>query len=232
GVDSEIILRVYKDLGIPIDIYIFRYENGLNIREFNHAINVCLLLGVDYTIIDFNLQKFFENDAYDFWKKVYCGTSGRLPHMKFAEYVDEIPIFGSGEPYWIRKDNGSWVFEFDEDARSWALYYQTINRSVICDWYEYNPEIILSYMNTSGMIDLLNDQVPGKLSTNSSKSVFHKELWPDIHVRPKLVGFEGVMMPGKKSKPDFMLAFEKEFIDGKIFPKKFYYTQDEIVNFL
>ena len=28
GVDSEVILRCHKELGIPINVFIFRYENG------------------------------------------------------------------------------------------------------------------------------------------------------------------------------------------------------------
>ena len=41
GIDSEIILRVYHDLKIPINVYIFKYENNYNHKELAHAFRIC-----------------------------------------------------------------------------------------------------------------------------------------------------------------------------------------------
>ena len=37
GIDSEIILRVYLELKIPINVYIFKYENDYNLLEYTQA---------------------------------------------------------------------------------------------------------------------------------------------------------------------------------------------------
>jgi len=232
GIDSEVILRVYKDLKIPINIYIFKYENNYNRREYNQAIKICEALNVKYRVIDFNVQKFFENDAYDIWSKCFANSSGWLPHMKMTEYLDGVPIFGSGDPYWRKQDNELWMFEIDEGAKFWTTYHTAINRDAICDWYEYSPEIILSHMNLPKIDNLINNRIPGKLSSFSHKSIIHKDYWPDIDIRQKLVGFEGDMYPSPNSKPDFMLAFENEFIKGKTDTITIRYTAEQLRSIL
>ena len=221
GIDSEIILRVYHDLKIPINVYVFRYENNYNHKELAHAFRICEELNVTPKVIDFNLEKFFEQEAYDIWTKCYSNTSGWLPHMKMTEYLDGTPIFGSGESYWRRTSRDMdhvypWVFEFAEGPKHWAVYHKTIGRPAITDWYEYSPELILAHTKLPRVQDLINDRIPGKLSINSSKALIHQEWWPTVEVRSKMVGFEGDMNPGVESKPKFMLDFGIKNIITKV----------------
>ena len=63
GIDSEVMVRTFKDLGIAHNTFIFRYEDDLNIRDINSSIQICQTLNIPYKIIDFNLSKFYEQDA-------------------------------------------------------------------------------------------------------------------------------------------------------------------------
>jgi hypothetical protein len=232
GIDSEVVLRIYNDLKIPINVYIFKYENNYNYREFNQAIKVCEALGSNYTVIDFNLEKFFENEAHSIWSKANCRGSGWLPHMKMTEYLDGTPIIGSGDPYWVRTSKDltmqhPWVFEIDEGAKAWTVYHKHIQRNVVADWYEYSPEMIISHLNLPLIQDLLNDRIPGKLSSFSSKAVVHKEIWPEVTIRPKLVGFEGDKPAGYYNKPNFMLEFDTMYCTD-VSSKKYYFTEKEL----
>lgn len=232
GIDSEVVLRIYNDLKIPINVYIFKYENHYNYREFNQAIKICEALGSSYEVIDFNLEKFFENEAYDIWTKVNCKGSGWLPHMKMTEYLDGIPIIGSGEPYWIRTSRDTtikqpWVFEINEGAKAWTVYHKNIQRDVVSDWYEYSPELLVSHTELPLIQDLINDRIPGKLSSFSSKAVVHKQIWSDIDIRPKMVGFEGNNNPGYLSKPNFMIEFDNIYSKDAA-SKKYYFTEQEL----
>lgn len=238
GVDSEVILRVYLELKIPVNVFIFKYENNYNYREFNLACKICESLNVKYKVIDFNLQKFFENDAYDMWKIAFFDNANWMVHNKLIEYLDNIPIIGSGEPYCYRVERdyskkSNWVFQLDEACRSWALYHKTIGRSVITDWYEYSPEIIVSFFQLQRVRNLLNDMIPGKVSTISSKALIHKDRWPEITIREKLTGFEGDMIwNGRNSKPKFMLEFDEKYINNKVSSKKFDYTEEQILDLI
>lgn len=227
GIDSEVILRVYRDLKIPINVFIFKYEDMLNYREFKHAVKLCTDLNINHTVIDFNVKKFFENEAYDIWKKCYCNSSGWIPLMKMTEYLDNTPIIGSGDSYWKIQENGNWMFEIDEGAKFWTLYHKKIGRVAVTDWYEYRPEIIISHMCLPRIQKLITNQQPGKLSSFSNKSPVHKDYWNDIVIRPKLVGFEKDKPAGKNSKPEYMLEFERQYTD-KVESKTYRYTSDEI----
>jgi hypothetical protein len=236
GVDSEIILRVYKDLGIPINVYIFKYENDYNLIEYTQAIKTCNDLNVIPKIIDFDLQKFFENDAYDIQQKIFAAESGWLPHMKLTEYCDGLPILGSGNPYVRRTSRDMtkkypWVLELDEKCHHWAVYHKTINRPCITDWYEYSPELLLSYFNLPFVQQLVNDEVPGKLSNESTKVQVHQDYWPDLDPRQKLVGFEGPRPD--KSSPEvqpFMLEFGKQYIRGVVTARSYIFSKEELFN--
>ena len=237
GIDSEIILRVYHDLKIPINVYIFKYENNYNHKELVHAFKVCEELNVTPKVIDFNLEKFFEQDAYDIWTKCYSNSSGWLPHMKMTEYLDGTPIFGSGESYWRRTSRDMttkhpWVFEFAEGPKHWAVYHKTIGRPAITDWYEYSPELIVAHTRLPMVQALLNDMIPGKLSINSSKAIIHQEWWPTIEVRSKMVGFEGDNDPGVMSKPKFMLDFGVKNIVAKVRSNTYVYSEEKLLTLL
>jgi hypothetical protein len=230
GVDSEVILRCYLELKIPINVFVFRYENNYNLPDVTHALRICKELNVTPTVIDFNLQKFFENDAYDIWTTGYYLNSGRLPHMKMIEFMDNIPIMGDGEPMWIFKNN-EWKFELDEVCHSQSIRCKTIGRSVIADWYEYSPEVIISHMKHPMIQELMQTPSTPKQYVET-KYQLHKQLWNSIEIRTKYVGYEGNLKPGmNSSKPSFMLEFNKLYNDHRS-STSFYYTKQELINAL
>jgi Queuosine biosynthesis protein QueC len=221
GIDSEVVLRCYHELKIPINVYIFKYEDDLNKLDVACALSTCNELGITPKIIDFNLKKFFENDAYDIWKNVYSFSAGWLPHMKMTEYCDGIPIIASGEPYARRTSRDwtnthSWLFEIDEASHHWGVYHNTIGRKAITDWYEYSPEVTVSYFQLPYVQRLIYDKIQGKLSNISSKAIIHQEYWPTLAERIKLIGFEGPVPDKEKQFPDFMIDFEKRTSRGVI----------------
>ena len=235
GVDSEVVLRTYLDLKIPVNVYIFKYENDYNLPDYTQATRICRELGVTPIVIDFNLEKFFENEAYDMWTKIYAPSSGFLPQLKMADYLDNTPIYATGDPYWRRKSKdwtqpAEWSFLLEEAYHLWALYFKTIGRTAITDWFEYSPELIMSYNQLPYVQELINDRIPGKLSTVTSKGIIHKEYWPTLELRNKLVGFGGPDENPNKLLPPFMLEFSKQYGRDKVTSKVVGYSEKELIN--
>ena len=229
GIDSEIILRLYLDLKIPVNVFIFKYENDYNYKDYNQAISTCRALGVTPTVIDFNLKKFFENDAYDIWKKVHFLNAGRLPHMKMIEYLDGIPILGDGNPEWVYV-NGEWLCVFAEVDTQWTSYCNLIGRTAITNWYEYSPEIALAYMKEPLVQQLFTTTQP---NSRVIKYQLHQQYWKDLAPRDKLIGFEGDMPAGAySSKPKFMLEFNNKYIINKSSSQEYKFSQDELTKLL
>jgi hypothetical protein len=236
GIDSEVVVRTFKDLGIEHNTFIFRLENNYNVRDVNDAIDICQQINIPYKIIDFNLQKFFENDALYYFNNSFVPRAGRLPRLKWIEYLDNIPVFCDGEPYWKRSNGddyskkSEWHLQLEEGAYSSSIYGHNIGRTVIGDWYEYTPEIILSHMQHPITQNLLDDQLPGKLGSWSSRYPMHQEIWPEVKTRKKLVGYEGLTgEPG--TGPDFIGTFQQLFMEG-VANTKHILTQDQFFELL
>jgi len=197
GIDSEIVVRTFKDLMIPHNTYIFKYENNINYRDVSSAVEIATSLNIPYKIIDFNLEKFFNTEAYAIFQKSGCIRAGRLPHIKFFDYLDNIPVMGDAEPYWSRvlqKDyskKSNWIFPLNEANHASSIYLQSVGRPNVCDWYEFNPNLIKAFNELPLIQNLINDKIPGKLSCWTSRTPIHAEIWPDIKHKHKLTGYEG-----------------------------------------
>jgi hypothetical protein len=202
GIDSEVVVRTFKDLKIPHNTYIFKYENNINYRDVSSAVEIAEGLNIPYKVIDFNLEQFFEREAYDFFKKSGCVRAGALPHLKFFDYLDNIPIMGDCEPYWYRTLQSDytklseWTFPLDETHHNASMYLHRIGRENVCDWYEFNPNLIRAFNDLPIIQDLINDRIPGKCSSWSSRTAIHRVLWPDIQLKVKLTGYESSGDPG------------------------------------
>lgn len=213
GIDSEIIVRTFKDLKIKHNTFIFRYKYNYNYRDVNSAIDICKCLNIPYKIIDIDLKKFFENDAYDIFKKSGCIRAGRLPHLKFFDYLDNIPVMGDGEVYWRRKQEidyskkSEWLFPINESNHNCSMYLHSLGRENICDWYEFTPNFIKSFNQLPIIQNLINDNIYGKQSSWSLRLEIHRVLWPDIKDKVKLIGYEGKKFPG--IYPEFIIKLQK-----------------------
>jgi len=238
GIDSEVIVRTFKTLGINFNTFIFRLEDNLNIKDVTDAIDICTELKLDYKIIDFNLRSFFENDALAMFNQHPYAVVERLPRLKWIDYLDNIPVFGDGEPYWRRqKENdfstkSEWKFVFAEESQyANSFYARDIGRKVISEWYEYTPEIIMSYYNEPVIKQLLNDEIPGKISCYSSRAELHRTIWSEIKYKQKLVGYEGSLAPSTDAMPEYMTKFHNTYIKRYEY-SKIWYSIKELENLL
>jgi hypothetical protein len=214
GLDSEIILRCYTELKIPINVFVFRYKNDYNTRDVCHALRICQELSVTPTVIDFDLEKFFENDALDIWNQMHVTKAGRLPHMKMIEYLDNIPVMGCEPPCW-KFVNNSWQFELDEIEFGQLIYCKTTQRTAIIDWYGHSPEITLSH----ALLPRIQSMIKSGTNVNYEflKHVLYKDIWPEIAVRTKRRGYEKFHTQPNAISPDLtgLLEFQK-YIDSQL----------------
>lgn len=197
GVDSEIVLRAYLDIGANPEVCIIRYENDINILDVSYAIAICSSLGVNFRLIDFNLKKFYENDAEKISEYAQIDFPKALPQLKFIDYTDGLPILCSGDPSWCRTDedytkHGTWTSKCYEHEVGWSKYIRYIDRPAIAEWLKWTPGLVLSYTKLNWFKKLINDEYYGKLGVNSTKIFGYREAYPDLILRKKLTGFESI----------------------------------------
>ena len=211
GIDSEIVIRIFKELGISQNVYIFEFENDHNIQDVTCAKKICKNLGIKLNLIKWNLQHWIENEAYEMYQKTFHPKLGRMIRFAWFDYLDNVIVTGEGEPYWRRDlendyaKRSPWRLYWAENYFASSIYANLVGRTVIGEWYNYTPEIVATFHKLPLIQKLLNDEIPGKISCWSSRTDVHKEYWPDIFHKSKLMGYEGLLAPG--AVPEFMKDF-------------------------
>jgi hypothetical protein len=237
GIDSEVVLRIFKELGIKHNTIIVRYKDGYNYREIENALEFVKSFNIPHKIIDFDLQKFYEEEAYELCIKSSCIRVGRVNHIKFCvDFCDNIPVMGEGDIYWHRTHQTDytkpkeWKFLVSEASHNCNMYLTSLGRENVCDFYEFTPNLIKAYNNQPIMKQLLNDEKKGKVSNWSSKWAMHKELWPDLKERVKLTGLEKDGPAG--TMPEFVRTLQ-DTIEKEIGPgNDYWYTPEELKNII
>jgi hypothetical protein len=215
GVASQVMLYSYLEARIPVNIYIARYKNNLNARDYNTATRICQSMGLPFNTIDIDLEQFFENDAESIFKKTYCVDTNNLLIIKMLEYSNGVPVIANKEPYIFRPALSydkkiDWNLKIFDDNLSVAGYLSQNNRQSIPNWFFYSPEVLLSTFDTSVVNDIMNDKIYGKMSLLSSRCNIYKQYWPRMIDRVSQVGYESDAAPNLL--PEIVLEFYNNFI--------------------
>jgi len=234
GGDSELALRCFRELGIPVNVISFRYNDNLNRLELQQALDICQALGIKQTIIDLDLQKFFENDAHDIWTTGYYLNAGRLVHMKMLEYMDNTPLFCDGiiqSAYAISRHQGKWSIRFKEISLSLANYANRIGRPAVANVFDFSPRPLARFLRIPTVAGLFTDRLPDIKDYSVIKYQLMNQLYPTIAIRPKMTGWEGDMPAGQDtSRPPYMIDFNtRNIFDTQDGVQKFKVSSSEVI---
>lgn len=197
GLDSELILRSFLEIKYVPEVAIFRFENDYNIYDVSHAITICSMFNIPYKIIDFNLEKFYENESERISDLAQIDRPRALPHCKFLEMIDGFPIMGASDlsptrPFSDYSIKADWMMRCWEFDIGWSKFLREINKPGIAEWYKWTPGLVISYMKLKWFDDLINDRIYGKEGSSSSKIIGYREAYPDLLTRKKQTGFERI----------------------------------------
>ncbi len=221
GVDSEVALRSFVESGIPVTAAILRYENDLNVHDISWAVVTCEALGVPYKFYELDLIQFWNTRADDYANETYCVSPQLLATMWLIDQIKGYPIMGSGECLFVKEKpadykpgispylKSDWTLWEKEKIAAWFRHFMIRNREGCPSFFQYTPEIMLSYLNDPFVRDLISDKITGKLSTESSKLAVYQQHFP-LHDRPKYTGFEKV----QKEDAAFRARLKARFSDS------------------
>lgn len=228
GVDSEMMLRSYLNIGVKPEIYIARFEKDYNLYDVSYAIAICSSMGLEYNLIDFSLEKFYENDAETVAEQAQIDRPRMLPHLKLTDAADGLIIVGHADVRYFRTDNdyskkGTWLaqdFEHDIGCDKYNIMH---NRPAIFQWWRWTPGLVLSYTKMNWFQKLVNDEYPGKMGIDSSKIIGYKESYPDLLHRKKNTGLDKI----DHIVEEFQSHLQKKF-GGLIYRQEVIRTLDEL----
>lgn len=203
GIDSEVTLRAFVDAGIKVKVAINRFAKDLNIHDLAYAVATCEALEVEYQFFNLDIEDFWRTKLLSYLQMTDCCWPRLTPTMWLMEQVPGYPILGSGECYlekilpagYIPGSSPyvttEWVLFEREKIASWYRFLLAINKPGCAGFFQYTPEIILSYLEDPEVEALCRSEVFGKLSTRTSKHQIYTRHFA-LTERPKYTGFEKI----------------------------------------
>lgn len=204
GADSEVVLRSFVEQKIPIDVVICQFADKLNAFDVDVAITCCEQLGIPYKLVALDILEFLNSGRY---LEYADATQIRSPElcstMWLADQIDNVPIMGSGECYVVKRVPMSYIDGVSPyDPTPWDMYEKELiagwyrhfmrpghERLAVPGFFQYTPEIMLSFLQDQRVVDLVHDRVIGKRSTLTSKLGIYQKYFP-LANREKYTGYE------------------------------------------
>lgn len=194
GVDSEYALSIFLKSGIPIHPVIIKLNPNYNAHDTDYAIKFCEDKNIKFTVIDIDFDNFVTSGLMlNIAKEINCSIYHRSATAYAAQQLDGTVLLGDGEPYIKLKDDGVWNIEIYQHDYAVANYFKKHGIYGTPHFNRYSPEMMAAFLSDHRMIDLANNRVPGKLSSNSSKFIIYNRNGNlNIEERPKYHGYEKI----------------------------------------
>lgn len=207
GADSEAVVHAFLAANVPFQTVIIRFKAGLNSHDIAFADKFCREHQIVPRYLDLDVIRFFESGlAFDYAEQTQAVSPQFLHHMWGMDQIDGYPILGSGECY-IRKQelensNGLWAMHEKEKVAAWYRYFMVRNREGAPGFFQYTPELMLSWLREPLVVDLINNRIPGKQSSISSKLLIYRKYF-EMQQTPTFgyTGFEQLVEIDKRVRP-------------------------------
>ena len=203
GLDSEIALNAWMESRAPFYPVIVRFVNGLNSADFDQANAFCQNNDLMPVVIDFDPVNFYESgdwqrialayQSYTFYQQVLLKIAEdfgepliTIDEIELEKVPDMDHLLATG------KERLEWVFLKKEDQDGvWRRFVDKTGIPAYNNFYTYNPETMLAFLEGHVVTKLISDEMPGKLGWTSSKNEIYDSLTRyAFHPRPKRTGVE------------------------------------------
>ena len=205
GLDSEVVVKAFIDAKVEFKIISFRFKNNFSSHETYYIDRFIKKNNLKHIYYDIDPEWLFTDEAEDYINQSQCSQSEMLPHMKLIKHVwdnlDGFPVLGNGDLYVSKDISVDWIFDRNKPKYIWNyIEYEYIlawNRFAIKNnilgclgFFMHNPEIVLSMIKEPEMNNCINNKIPRKLSSRSTKSIVYINSWNDLELRVKYNGSE------------------------------------------
>jgi hypothetical protein len=195
GVDSEFMVSVFIELGIPFTPVLLRYNPNYNHHDLEYSLKFCKLKNLNPKIVDIDFNHFVKSGRLlDLCKMIKTSDWRRAGVCEGISKLDGTVILGDCEPYVnLNQETMTWNFAVDEHEFAWGNFY--IQHGIHGTPYfgGYTPEKYMSFLYNQRIQDVINNKLPGKLGTATSKViVYNSNNNFNLEPRSKYHGYEHV----------------------------------------
>jgi hypothetical protein len=194
GLDSEYALSVFLHLKMDVTPVIINLHPNYNNFDTVYAIDFCNKNHLKPLIVNLDFDKFVKSGKFLEVSKI---CKSELYQMAATAYIagtiDGTIILGGGEPYIQLKANNEWNVEIYQYDYAIENYFLENNIHGVPQFNSYTPEMLMSFLSDNRIIELVNNIVPGKLGSNSSKfMIYNRHSNFNLVERPKYHGYEKI----------------------------------------
>jgi len=194
GVDSEFMVSVFIELGIPFTPVLFKFNN-YNKIDLGYALKFCELKNLKPLIIDIDFDSFVTSGRLlELCKKIKTSIWLRAGVCEGISKLDGTVLLGDCEPYVsLDQETMAWNFKIDEHEFAWGNLFVQNGIHGTPYFGSYTPGKFIAFLKNKRIQDIVSNKLPGKLGTVTSKSiVYNSNNNFNIKSRPKFHGYEEV----------------------------------------
>lgn len=193
GMDSEIVVRAFRDSGEPFKIVVNKFSNDLNSHEMSYVDKFLKSQNLTAEFVEFDIESWLRSDeALQMADDSKCPYSEMLPTMKLLSEVHNqggIPVLGNGDFYSSRIED-QWMYVEYEYILSWMRYCVEKNIVGSINFFQQTSEIVLAM----ALDPMINQTVRENIEPNVrlTKYKIYQKYWNDAEIRPKFNGAEKI----------------------------------------
>jgi hypothetical protein len=175
GVDSQYIFCLFLKLGFNFTPVIIRLNgrDGIvyNIHDIKFAFDYCTERNVKPVVFDIDFDKFVDSGRIiDIAELAECSVYSLPATMYAFGEIDGFVVSGNEPSLKYISENGTWALDETEYIHSILKYFRKKKLNGCPFMLSYSSEMLFSFLLDPTIAALANNQFPGKLGSNSSKS--------------------------------------------------------------
>ena len=217
GIDSEVVIQSFMFAGVQIRAAITCFHDDLNIQDVRYAVKFCETHEVPYRLLRLDIKHFFRAGlALRYAEGTKCVQPQLLHTMWAMDQIDGYPILGSGECFLERQSAidgcgaqsaaSIWVMAEKERIASWYRHLIRTQREGCAGFFQYTPEIMLSFLMDETISRLCTNQIEEFDDTKPIKQLVYRKYFL-LEPRKKYHGFENVLHLDEELRPELDRKF-------------------------
>lgn len=199
GLDSECVLRAFRQANIPHTCFALRYEDGLNKFDVDGAEKICKLLGSPLEIIDFDLQGFFDKELWDTaWSWNIHSPHVCMDVKMFSMFPNHHIILCAGD-FVLERKSLSTRNIFSVEAEEYMAPERFLRTIPIFEgtprFFKHNPEIMLSFLTDPLVQRWVKLAFAMRSISITDWKPYMFDVWYDGNVKPRVKahGYERIV---------------------------------------
>jgi hypothetical protein len=175
GWESQICLQSFIEAGITPNVYILKFPQGLNYRDYDVATSQCKKFNIIPKIIDVSFESFIKEhmmlttnkyQTYSFFQSLQGHYISKLNENVLL--VDKLDLRRDVSP------DMSWSYIRNEDFNFWPDRFNAVNeKKIVNNFFSHSPELMYSFLTLPIIKETVQKKLSGKISLNSLKNLIY-----------------------------------------------------------